>query len=61
MGKLLDNAIIDAKRWLTEDERKTVREMKSALRAYADENEGFQNMIFEIGLKKLIKNMKDRE
>lgn len=61
MGKLLDNAIIDAKRWLTEDERKTVCEMKSALRAYADENEGFQNMIFEIGLKKLIKNMKDRE
>lgn len=40
---------------------KTGSGMKNALRAYAGENERFPNMVFEIGLKKLVKNMKKCE
>lgn len=57
MNKILTNAVEDAKKWLTEDEMKSKDGIENALRAYADECESFENMVFEIGLKKLMKHL----
>lgn len=57
MSKILNSAIEDAKKWLTEDDMKSREDTKNALRTYADECESFQNMIFEIGLKKVIRHL----
>lgn len=57
MDKMLNGAVENAKKWLTEDDLKSKDNMKNVLRAYADECDIFQNMVFEIGLKKLMKHL----
>ena len=57
MGKMLENAIKESTR-VANAENMPAKEMADCLREYADNNEGFENMIFEIGLKKVVKRTK---
>lgn len=57
MGKMLNNAVKESIKAINA-KNMTTKEMKNYLRDHADNCEGFENMIFEIGLKKVVKSVK---
>lgn len=57
MSRMLENAIKETIKYINAEDM-PAKDIKDLLREYADSNEGFENMIFEIGLNKVVKRAK---